>query len=326
MSHTIAGFLVESLLDALVERGCDERALRRRAGIPRGRGFRRLPYHQLDDLMEAGLEATGDRNLGLHLCGCVGPEVAPLGLLLLACPDMITGLRRLIQFERLISDVRRMSLETGPEGTWFTVRLPDEDRPAARHVLDWMLGDGRIVTERLLGRWTEPLAVEVRYAAPADPSEHEAWFGAPVRFGAAHNRILLRDEDWHAPVRSASETFRRVFERQVHEAHDALPRRATRAGAVRAIIADRLPSTPTLDEVATAMRISPRSLQRSLGSEGWSLSTVLDAVRKERAEALLGRGEPIGEVAWQLGYSEQSAFQRAFRRWFGVAPGAWRSG
>jgi hypothetical protein len=212
VSHTIAGFLVEALLDALVERGCDEGALRARAGIPRGRGFRRLPYHLLDDLMEAGLEATGDDRLGLHLCGCVGPEVAPLGLLMLACPDLITAVRRIVRFERLISDVPRMSLEAGPEGTWFTVRLPDEGRPAARHVTDWMLGDGRILTERLLGRYVPPLEVEIRRAAPADPSEPEAWFDAPVRFGAAQSRVLLRDEDWRAPVRSASDTFRRIFE------------------------------------------------------------------------------------------------------------------
>jgi AraC-like DNA-binding protein len=111
----------------------------------------------------------------------------------------------------------------------------------------------------------------------------------------------------------------------VREAHDALPRRATRAGAVRAIVADRLPAVLTLDEVAAALRVSPRSLQRSLRDEGWSLSTVLDAVRKERAEALLGRGEPIGEVAWQLGYSTPSAFHRAFRRWYGSAPDAFRA-
>ncbi len=71
--------------------------------------------------------------------------------------------------------------------------------------------------------------------------------------------------------------------------------------------------------------MSPRTLQRRLGDEGTSVHALLDEVRRGRAAALLDADMAIGEVAYLLGYSEPSAFHRAFRRWTGVTPEAFRA-
>lgn len=80
---------------------------------------------------------------------------------------------------------------------------------------------------------------------------------------------------------------------------------------------------PTIDRVASATGISRRSLQRSLGAEGTTFSEVLDDVRRRLAHDLLREnGMSVGSLATVLGYKQQSAFTRAFRRWQGEPPSA----
>lgn len=82
---------------------------------------------------------------------------------------------------------------------------------------------------------------------------------------------------------------------------------------------------PSLAGVARGLSVSVRTLQRRLEQEETTFECAVDDVRRERALKLLGSSEvAIAEVSWLLGYSEQSAFTRAFRRWTGVPPAAWR--
>ena len=77
---------------------------------------------------------------------------------------------------------------------------------------------------------------------------------------------------------------------------------------------------PTMAVIARALGISPRTLRRHLAQEGSTLRIVVDDVRREHAEALLAAGTPIKEIAFRLGFSEPSAFSRAYKRWTGRAP------
>ena len=71
--------------------------------------------------------------------------------------------------------------------------------------------------------------------------------------------------------------------------------------------------------------MSPRTLQRRLGAEGTTFDVLLDGVRSSRALALIDTGAALSEVAFALGYSEPSAFHRAFRRWTSTTPRKWRA-
>ena len=94
---------------------------------------------------------------------------------------------------------------------------------------------------------------------------------------------------------------------------------------VRQVILEALPENPGADEVAQSLHVSTRTLQRRLAGAAASFSEVSDGVRSELAkEYLLDLDVRISEVAFLLGFSEQSSFNRAFRRWTGLAPGRWR--
>ena len=94
------------------------------------------------------------------------------------------------------------------------------------------------------------------------------------------------------------------------------------AARVRASVAAELPGRePSVAAVARRLATSARTLQRRLGEEGTSFARLVDEVRRERAETFLRAGDvSIAEVSWLVGFSEQSAFTRAFRRWTGTSP------
>lgn len=98
---------------------------------------------------------------------------------------------------------------------------------------------------------------------------------------------------------------------------------ALRDQLAAAIEADAL----SIGQVAAQIGVSARTLQRRLAAEQVSFQELLDGYRQEQAMELLREGRlSMGEVAYRLGYAEQSAFTRAFRRWTGLAPRAWAVG
>jgi AraC-like DNA-binding protein len=127
----------------------------------------------------------------------------------------------------------------------------------------------------------------------------------------------------------ADAALARFFEGYVQRLDRALPNAAQRASfadSLRLAIAERLcDGELSIGALARAQRNSARTLQRRLADEGTSVSALVESVRRERAFAYLAANLPIGEVSYLLGFSEPRAFHRAFRRWTGETPQAWRS-
>lgn len=147
-----------------------------------------------------------------------------------------------------------------------------------------------------------------------------------LRFGQPANRLVFPAALLDLPLVNAdplaSQLARGELERELSTVADAgVP------GLVRAAITARRDSLPDLAEVARALHLSPRSVKRKLAEHGTTFSDILEDVRRERALLLLAnRDLTIGEIATRLGYSEQPNFTRAFRRWTGMTPAAYRAG
>jgi AraC-like DNA-binding protein len=105
----------------------------------------------------------------------------------------------------------------------------------------------------------------------------------------------------------------------------ALPRASDIATSVAARVESLLPGDAAIDAVARAMHMSPRTLQRKLDAEGASFSEVVDEVRQRLARRwLVDERRTLADVAFALGFSDLATFSRAFKRWTGKPPGAWR--
>jgi AraC-like DNA-binding protein len=161
---------------------------------------------------------------------------------------------------------------------------------------------------------------------PDDVSEFERVLGCPVRAGASWSGLAMPRESWQMPLRRKDPILHRVLEGHAESitpdelAMDAL------AVDIRRVLASRLANREIdVELVARHLGMSTRTLQRRLAAAGLSYQELLDETRREAAERCIANSSlSIGEIAYLLGYSEPAAFHRAFKRWMGVTPQAFR--
>ena len=163
---------------------------------------------------------------------------------------------------------------------------------------------------------------ECTFAAPGYLADVPA--AAMIRFGCPVNRLVFPARILDLPLTTAdpvaTQLARAQCERELAALVDAgVPAR------VRAAIDARLEQAPSLDEVARELHVSTRTLKRKLAERGTTFSAILEDVRRQRALLLLDhRDLSIGEIATRLGYAELPNFTRAFRKWTGQTPVAYR--
>lgn len=177
---------------------------------------------------------------------------------------------------------------------------------------------------RILAGEFRPARVELAHRPDADPAAYARFFGAPVTFDAPRTRLVMTRGSLAAPLVTADPTLLPVL---VRHADELLARRAALAGhaPVSAQVRDALcallrTGRADAEHVAAHLGVTPRSLQRRLKDEGTTFVAVRDELRRELALGYLDDQLSIAEVSFLLGFSEASAFFRAFKRWTGMTP------
>jgi AraC-like DNA-binding protein len=176
----------------------------------------------------------------------------------------------------------------------------------------------------ITGNPIESLRAHFRHPEPEDCSEHEEFFGERPEFGADIDGLSFDSSVLELGVLHADEGLSRYLSSQLESMMAKLE--PTLLERTRIAISDALPvGPPRIDQIAQRLAMSPRSLQRKLRDEGASFTNVIDEVRQELAESLLSEpSRSVAETCYLLGFSEPRAFHRAFKRWTGQTPRAWR--
>jgi len=176
-----------------------------------------------------------------------------------------------------------------------------------------------------LSQELNPVAVQFTHAAPPCAGEFFAYFKAPVTFSAEKNCLALPIDQVDVPLKGYNPEVVRMHD-EIIVRHIAQLNKEDIVQRVKGVILDILPSGDVSDDkVARKVNMSVRSLQRSLKKKETTFGTLLDNVRRELAEDYVrDPNMALTEIAFILGFSEQSAFSRAFKRWTGSAPGKFR--
>jgi AraC-like DNA-binding protein len=171
-----------------------------------------------------------------------------------------------------------------------------------------------------------PRRIAFRHPAPRDASVHRELLGCAPEFESTFDGFEA-DLGWLAePVRGNNPKLRAYFEKQCERARQASSGDPAFTALVRQRLAARMEGgVPSMDEVARRLGTSQRSLHRRLSEEGTTFNDLLDQVRREFAEQYLARPRlAVAEVAYLVGFTDPSAFFKAFRRWTGVTPSEYR--
>jgi AraC-like DNA-binding protein len=173
-----------------------------------------------------------------------------------------------------------------------------------------------------------PARVGFAHRAPADVSEHERYFRAPISWGGGINYVEIPIGVLDRPVITRDEMLFSVLDAQAQQLIASRPTKSDGLAKIRATVRAVLEDgQPQLADVAKRLKTSPRTLQRRLGAAGTSFQDVVDSVREELARIYMADTErkyTVGELAYLLGFSEISALSRAFKRWTGMTPTQWR--
>jgi AraC-like DNA-binding protein len=320
-----------ALLDACERLGLDPEALLAEAGLSRD-AIRdpdaRLPADRTDALWQAAYSRAHDPALALHAAEALGPRAYRVFHYLGANSATIgDAYRRIIAYLALVD--RRMHLtlhverEEGETLHCVRFEIPSLAGSVPRAPAEFTLGALYLQTRAATGLDWQPARVDMEFPQPPGAAEHRRVFRAPVRFHQRHTQLCIDAETWRARIPGADDVLGAMLERHAAAllanvpAADDLRTRVSEATA-RELREGRAPS---LAAVARRLAIGPRTLQRRLEAGGVTFAALTEAVRVESAKRLLA--DPalsLAEIAWLLGFSEQSAFHRAFKRSTGRTP------
>lgn len=322
---SVLGWVVPLLAAYVQEQGHDARPILELPGL-RGRNLQdpdvRVPESASREAWRLAMAMTGDEAIGLHVA-----EWLPRGALDLVeyafrtSATLRDGLDRLARYGRLINDRLAVHvLHTGP-GVRFFIGVADA-RPLHPQRAEFSVALALRLARGATATHLVPIEVVFAHAAPADATEHRAFFRSPLHFAGGVTGMVFSDTDGARVFQAADAALGAVIRRRLDKALDKLDRPAdtSTTARVRRLLIDGM-GQQSVETIGREMGVSVRTLSRRLVEEGTSFRQIQDQVRHDLALALLADASlSIAEIAFFLGYAEPAPFHRSFKRWTGTTP------
>jgi AraC-like DNA-binding protein len=329
---SVSILLVRTVVEAVERAGVDRSSYLRAARLSTEEledSDRRIEIDRYDELQLLALEMTGDEAFGLNM----GEQASlatfdVLGPLWLHVSTMREGIRVFERFHRIMSDCRDPQLvEEGPRATFhyeFPRSHPRCNQIRSEFGLTVLLRMG----QAYVGRDKFPLRACFEHAEPSYRARYREIFGGSERFKQPFTGLEFAST-WldHVQLHQNPE-LSRVLETQAVKKLQRLSPQTPTCDRVRSQLEKHGPAErPSMEAVARALGMSARSLRRHLKTEGFSFQDLVEETLGVLAKQLLDDWtRSIQDVAYTMGFSEPSAFHRAFKRWTGLTPREYRDG
>ncbi|MDV9175504.1 AraC family transcriptional regulator [Streptomyces sp. W16] len=334
-TRSVAIHHVRAALRGAERHGVDITALLEQAAVPPQLlevPLARVSPQQFARLTKAVWRALDDEFQGL------GPHPLKVGTFAMMChavvhcsPDLRTAINRSSTFYGLFPGGPRFHVEERPAGKTDEARLvfdltgfDDPDHYLAESVT--------VVAHRFAGwlirRRITLTRVEFTHPAPPHALEYDLLYGAPCTFRAPHTALVLDRALLELPVLQDESGLHTFLRRAPDDVLARLDYGSTTAAQVRRLLGQSLPDRmPDPQDIAARLAVSAQTLRRRLAAEGTSFQQIRDQLRRDVAIAALAAGTTsIEDISRRLGFSEPSAFHRAFKRWTGSAPRSYQPG
>ena len=319
----------KAIADTLIEQGVDASAVFEKVG---------MDYQLLEDkearywqdnitqLWHESVEITGNSTFGLNVGTHIQMTSYPtLGYSLMSCKNLKESCERLFRYQQLLAEGFHFSFqkEGGKYCLTFNI-LPCQLTPSIQ-AIDATLSSFLNFVRWVTGQKVLPLHATLKRAEPETLHDFEAIFACPITFKSSKNCLYFSDTDMEFPLPTADETISKI--------HDANANRYLEqliggefSTKIRNILIESLPSgEPKQEQIAMELNISSSTLKRRLLAEDTNFKSLLDQTREQLSVAYLENQElTLTEITYLLGFSENSVFNRAFKRWKGVSPKQWQ--
>ena len=289
--------------------------------------FKELNLQKYCGLFNEAARQTGNDNFGLHFGQQFQPkQLGAIGYAAVASPTLSAALRNMEAYFPAHQSQSSFGMIQDSDILWLSYRIYDPRIADRRQDAELSLGMFCNLFRHALGADWSPLEVRFEHERPDDASEHERKFAAPVRFGRRTNALAFRRRDLDARMPDQDPYLFSMVEHFLRSRCELHGNPEDFATVVRNQIKLNLgDSTPGVADIAKMLGMTDSIFQRQLKAHGLTFHDLLRAARQELAlHYMRDPNMPLTEVAFSLGYSELSAFSRAFRNWTGMSPQRYR--
>jgi AraC-like DNA-binding protein len=285
-----------------------------------------IPYASEATLIEHAAREIGDANLALHI-GRAFPfsDLGVYGRYVVSAPTLLGALSRALRGLRYATNTGKFALDVGVREGRIVFSSGIEGQTGVNHIhAGTLLLITDLIRQYAGPRW-KPIRVELAQAKGPDSGCVEALFDAPAIFGCRTPAVVFELDLLHQPNQKQVSACQQLTYANLRQMVRDKPRKDIKS-VVKSVLELRLLDGVTdLDGTAEILGFGSRKLQRQLHSDGTTYRDIVDAVRRKRALALLSETTmKVSEMALVLGYSTSAHFIRAFHRWSGTTPDAYR--
>jgi AraC-like DNA-binding protein len=287
----------------------------------------RISHEKLYALWQEITRSSGDEAIGLRLAENVQPTAFDvIGYAADSSSNVGEALSRVMRYTRLIHEGGKWTLEANGKVVKIVHTISGVHIPLPGAIDQWLLANIVLNARRMTGLDVIPLKVGFQHKQPEDVSAYRRLFRAALEFEQPLNFIIFDAALLDQPLLRSNPGLCAVLDRYAEELLAKLPQQESLVDSVRREISVGLRGgDPGLEAIAQKLVVAPRTLQRKLKEAGTSHQELLDEMRRELSIYYLQeRQMAVCEVAFLLGFSETSAFHRAFKRWTGTTPGEFR--
>jgi AraC-like DNA-binding protein len=319
------------LLEAIGNAGADpDQVLRTleldRAVLSNAESF--IPCSTFARLLEEAARATGDPCFGLHFGERFNiKNIGALAYVVLNSPTIAVADQHVARYLKLYNQAAKVFFTVEEKRAYLQYVLVELGIAVPRQENEYSMVIRLNTIRMMVGSQWAPLEVRFAHEAPEQILEHLRIFGAPVLFGYPTNVFVIEREFLERQIPAADERLYEIMRRYLERILEEMPQEHEVLASVRRAIAESMrEGDPNLARVAKKMAMSPRTLQRQLKEQGMEFKNLVDDTRRRFALSYLkNRKNTLTEIAFLLGYSEASAFNRAFKRWTGRTPLTYRN-
>ncbi|WP_373090341.1 AraC family transcriptional regulator [Zhongshania sp.] len=329
MTARIRSSCLKGFISLAEELGGDPKQLISAAGIDHTRVNDEdyfFPFIDFIQLLAISANRLDCSNFGLRLALNQDHEIlGPVAFLALASSDVREIIKSVGKFLYHYTPAITLSLEEGEHcyAHLDFIGLQDSDY---EQIVEHTVGCTYNIISLLTNGLLKPLNVSFRHSKISRENQYQNIFNCPVLFNQRHNAIELDTKLLKLNLNSKNPKLHKLVSNylsMVETETDTATQPTTLAShQARHLIKKLLPTGEiTRELVADKMNTHGRSLHRKLQSEGYTFDSLVDEIRKDEAAKLIkNKDMPMSQIAGALGYSEQSSFNRAFKRWFGMTP------
>lgn len=287
----------------------------------------RFPSRNMATVWRLAVERSGDPCFALRLPQFVHPSMySALSMALVSSRNLREAADRAVRYHRLASDAVDLTLEEQQGLLSVIYDIPPQNEPVAPEAIEGFMITSVALMRSVGGAELSPCEVAFRHSKKNGVEQYQAFFQAPVRFDAEQTRLCYRSADLQGECLHANPALAEDLEQWMGK-YLARYEKASLSARVQSWLYEQLPGgCATQKQAAAQFHMSSRTLQRKLQHENSTFKDILDQTRHQLALRYIDDdGISIAELTFLLGFSDQSNFTHAFRRWTGLPPQQYRT-